>query len=260
MLRKVSDFQGLTIGATDGDIGEIHDVYFDDQSWTVRYLVVDTGTWLSGRRVLISPMSLRDSYVGVDRLHVALTKAQVEQSPHVDTAKPVSRQHETELSRYYGYPYYWTGPYRWGLDPYPVLMTEPRRSAVEEEMLARERESADPHLHSIRDVMGYYIQAADDDVGHVEDFLVDDKAWAIRYMLVDTRNWLPGKKVLISPEWIREVSWADSKVFVDLRRDAIERAPGYDESRPIERAHEGRLYEHYGRRKYWEDEEDRPAA
>ena len=118
-------------------------------------------------------------------------------------------------------------------------------------------ESADPSLHSARDVIGYYIQAADDDVGHVEDFLVDDRTWAIRYMVVDTRNWLPGRKVVISPGWIKTVSWNDSRVYVDLSRAQVEAAPEYDPNVPMERAHEVRLYEHYRRPKYWDEERER---
>jgi hypothetical protein len=184
-----------------------------------------------------------------DRLNVGLSKAQIEQAPSWDTDKPVSRQHEIAYSRYYDYPYYWTGPARWGLGWDPLMGAAPvsRPDPVEEEILARERESADVHLHSARDVIGYYVQAADDDVGHVEDFLVDDRTWAIRYIVVDTRNWLPGRKVVISPGWIKTVSWHDSRVYVDLLRKEVETAPEYDSNTPLERALESGGYEHYCR-------------
>jgi sporulation protein YlmC with PRC-barrel domain len=259
MLIRISDLNGYTVRATDGDIGTVHDVYFDAESWTVRYLVVDAGGWLTGRRVLVSPRAVRGSDPEAQRLDVALTRQQVENSPHVDTERPVSRQHEIEFARHYEYPYYWGGPFRWGFEPYPGAVSAPRRSAVEEEILARDRQSADPNLHSAREVTGYYLGATDGDLGHVDDFLVDDLTWAIRYMVVDTRNWLPGKKVLVSPEWIRDVSWADSRVFVELRREAVERAPEYDPAAPLEREYERRLHEHYGRRSYW-DREVPPAA
>ena len=128
---------------------------------------------------------------------------------------------------------------------------------MEEEILARERESADVHLHSARDVMGYYVQAADDDVGHVEDFLADDHTWAFRYLVVDTRNWLPGRKVVISPSWIKTVSWNDSRVYVDLLRKEVETAPAYDPNVPLERPIETRLYQHYRRPAYWDEEQRR---
>jgi hypothetical protein len=258
MLRSISSLKGLTVNAIDGEIGSVYDVYFDAVRWTVRYFVVDTGTWLSGRRVLVSPMSLRSPEVVGDRLDVGLSRTQVEQSPSWDTDKPVSRQHEVAHARHYDYPYYWVGPARWGLgwDPVVGMAAEPRPSPVEEEMLARERENADPNLHGARDVIGSYVEAADDDVGHVDDLLVDERTWAIRYIVVDTQNWLPGRKVLIAPTWIKTVSWEDSKVHVDLRRAEVEAAPEYDPTVPMERAHETRLYEHYRRPKYW-DEEDR---
>ena len=255
MLKPASGFKGLTIAATDGDIGSVNDLYFDDLSWTIRYLVVDTGTWLPGRQVLISPLSVRRVD---DKILVDLTRNQVQNSPPVEADKPVNRQQEEAIARYYDQRYYWEGPYRWGLLAYPGMPPVPTApipaDAMGEEMAAREREtpSGDPTLRSSRDVTGYYIAALDGEIGHVDDFLVEDRAWAIRYLLVATRNWWPGKKVLISPEWIKTVSWADSQVQVDLRRDEIKAAPEYDPSRPFDREYESRLIEHHSRRKYWE--------
>jgi hypothetical protein len=188
---------------------------------------------------------------------VNLTRAQVEDSPPIDADKPVDRQQEEALSRYYNYRYYWEGPYRWGLLAYPGMPPVPAPvpgDPVVAEMLAREREQGDPSLRSARDVTGYHIAAQDGDIGHVDEFLVDDRAWAIRYLVVDTRNWWPGKKVVLSPEWIKTVSWADSRVYVDLRKDEIKAAPEYDAARPFDRTYENRLFEHHARRKYWEFE------
>jgi hypothetical protein len=255
MLREITSLKGLTVSASDGDIGSVHDVYVDAKQWTVRYIVVDTGTWLSGRRVLVSPRSIR-APVLEDRLNVALTKSQVEQAPSWDTDKPVSRQHEIAYAQYYDHPYYWVGPARWGWGWDPLIGTAPvpRPDPVEEEIVARERDSADANLHSARDVIGHYVQAADDDIGHVEDFLVDEVTWAVRYLVVDTGNWLPGRKVVISPAWIERVSWEDSRVYVDLRRSEVEAAPPYDPGVPLERALETRLYDHYRRPTYWDEE------
>src|SRR5262245_39640155 len=215
MLRSVSTLKGTTIAATDGEIGSVQDVYFDDVSWTIRYLVVDTGVWLPGRQVLISPRAIHPG-TSDNGVPVALTRHQVENSPSIDVDMPVNRLYEEEYSRYYGYPYYWTGPQRWGATPYPGVNPNQPSGAVRDAMPS----DGDPHLRSARDVMDYYIEATDGDIGHVEDFLVDDQAWAIRYLVVDTRNWWPGKKVVISPEWIKRVSWRDSRVYVDMTRDA----------------------------------------
>ena len=261
MLRPASAFKGLAIAATDGDIGSIRDLYFDDHTWTVRSLVVDTGSWLPGRQVLISPLSVRGRSHG-DRVSVDLSRSQVENGPSIDSDKPVDREHEEALARYYDQRFYWEGPYRWGLLACPGLPPTPAEAApispelVPADAAARElAPTGDPTLRSTRDVTGYSIAARDGDVGHVEDFLVDERTWAIRYLVVDTRNWWPGKKVALPPEWITTVSWPDTKVHVDSSREAIKAAPEYDLARPFERDDERRLFEHHGRRKCreWED-------
>jgi sporulation protein YlmC with PRC-barrel domain len=252
MLHNLTDLKGLTIKAKDGEIGEVDDFYFDDDNWTIRYLVVDTGNWLPGRRVLISPISLGKADAANRRVEVALTMKQIEDSPGVESDKPVSRQYETSYFDYYGYPYYWSGPYLWGAAAYPGPLAMPERAQPEIEKIRRsERESSDPHLHSAKEVIGYYIEAADGDVGHVEEFIIDDESWAIRYMVVDTRNWWPGKKVLVAPQWIERASWHDSRVYVNLSRHNIQEAPEYDLSKPPSRDYESTLHQHYRRPPYW---------
>jgi hypothetical protein len=253
MLHNLTDLKGLTIKAKDGEIGAVDDFYFDDDHWTIRYLVVDTGNWLPGRRVLISPISLGRADPANGRIEVALTMKQVEDSPGIESDKPVSRQYETSYFDYYGYPYYWTGPYLWGAAAYPgpVITPEPTQPEVEA-IRSREQQSADPHLHSANEVTGYYIEATDGDIGHVEQFLIDDESWAIRYMVVDTRNWWPGKKVLVAPQWIERASWEDSRVYVNLSRNNIQQAPEYDLNRLPSRDYELTLHEHYRRPPYWD--------
>jgi hypothetical protein len=257
MLRSVNELKGYTIEATDGDVGEVVEFYFDDEKWTVRYLVADTGNWLTGRKVLISPVALGRVDWNSQRLRVNMPRERVENSPDIDTAKPVSRQHEAEYYNYYNYPYYWGGPYLWGPVPYPVgypaAYPTSGPSTVQKEIGSALREQEDVHLRSTKEVTDYYIEASDGDIGHVEDFLIDDESWTIRYMVVDTRNWWPGKKVLVSPEWIRSVSWTDSKVHVDLSRDAIKNGPEYNEAAPLDRRYEKQLYEHYHRPDYWSE-------
>lgn len=260
MLRNLSTLNGFTIGAADGDIGRVTDFYFDDQTWTIRHLVVDTGRWLAGRQVLISPLSFKALDWDSSRIVVNLSKQQIENSPSIETDKPISRQREMDYYGYYGMPYYWSGPYRWGAwatplgygAPVPAAGPPPSLSATEREMWAREHQEGDPHLRSVEAVNEYYIRASDGDIGHVEDFVIDDRDWAIRYVVVDTRNWLPGKKVLVSPEWIQDISWSDSLVHLNLTRQQIENSPEYDPSRPLERPYETRLYDYYGRPRYWD--------
>ena len=255
--KHLKDF---AIRATDGELGTIDDIYFDDETWAIRYLIVDTGGWLGKRRVLISPISVVHTDWEAKQLDVALTKRQVEHSPPIDTHKSVSRQHEAAYFGHYGYPYYWGGPYLWGPAAYPAGLATPPAASTEAMAERIRRESTDSHLRSGEAVTGYNIEAADGEIGHVDGFVVDDEAWAIRYIEVATRNWLPGKKVLVSPAWIERVSWTNSEVHVGLSREAIKDAPEYVESRPINREYENRLYFHYGRPPYWLHEPERRSS
>lgn len=244
------------IRASDGDIGSVVDFYFDDERWTIRYLVVDTGNWLPGRKVLISPISIRElSEAFKDTPHVALTKEQVRNSPHTDTDKPVSRQHEIQYADYFNWPYYWTGPGTWGAGAYPADLAAASATGKGEGAAAlrtSQREDAgDPHLRSIKEVSGYFIEATDGELGHADDFVFDAETWEIRYVVVDTSNWWFGKKVLVSPQWIERVSYAQMKVHVSLSRVEIQNSPEYDPSLPISREYEARLYDYYKRPRYW---------
>jgi uncharacterized protein YrrD len=255
MLRSVSGMRGFTIHATDGDMGSVDEFLFDDAQWTIRYLVVNTGGWLSGRLVLVSPIAFRAVDWDRETFDVALTRQQVEQSPSIATDQPVSRQQEEEYSRYYGYPYYWDGLGLWGADMYPRMAY---LSAVDStygdgEMATARPPTGDPHLRSAREVTGYTIQARDGDLGHVEDFIVDDESWVLRYMVVDTRNWWPGKHVLVSPRWIESVCWPQSSVVVDLLRETIRAGKEYDPSTLLNRADETRLHQALQRAPYWEE-------
>ena len=255
MLTNTTHLKNFVIRATDGELGAVDQFYFDDETWAIRYLTVDTGGWLGGRRVLISPISVIRTDWQARQLDVALTKKQVEKSPDINTHEPVSRQHEAAYLGYYGYGNYWGGPYLWGSAFLPGDLAIP--PTVSRQVTA---ESADSHLRSTEAVTGYYIDAADGEIGHVAGFVMDDEAWAIRYIEVATRNWWPGKKVLVSPAWIERVSWADSKVYVALGREAIKAAPEYHESMPIARDYEYRLYSHYGRPPYWVGDDARQSS
>jgi hypothetical protein len=267
MLRSMKDLEGYAIQATDGEIGHVKDFYFDDEAWVVRYLIVETGSWLSSRKVLISPMSIGQPDWNERVLPVSITKEQVKNSPEIDTDKPVSRQHEMQYLGYYGYPYYWGGAGLWGMGAYPGMMltglgyddsTTEYRPALEQEDRSEadkgRRAAQDPHLRSCKAVMKYHIEATDGDIGHVQGLLVDEQTWAIRYMVVDTNNWWLGHQVLVAPQWIREIRWADRTVSVTLTRQAVKDAPQYDVAVPLSRDREADLYRHHGRRGYWADE------
>lgn len=250
MLRSVGEIAGYALRAEDGHIGRCKDFLFDDDTWTIRYMVADTGHWLPGRRVLVSPIALGEADWRSRTLGVRLTKKQIEEAPGLDEDAPVSRQYEARWNRHYGWPFYWTGSGLWGAtdEPGALLLQQQIARGIE---ASRDEEEADPHLRSVKEVTGYHIQAVDAGVGHVEDFIVDLATWSLRYLVVDTRNWLPGRKVLVAPLWIASVSWEEEKVFVDLTREQIEDSPGYDPSEPVNREYEERLYDFYGRPRYW---------
>jgi hypothetical protein len=247
MLRSIDEVRGYALKAVDGEIGRCKDFLFDDEQWTIRYMVADTGKWIPGRQVLISPMSLRDPDWSSRNLPVDLTKKQVEEAPPLKDDEPVSRQHEVRLHTYYGYPYYWIGAGVWGLEATPEAL----RAAAEEGVTVPPEPEGDPHLRSIDEVEGYRIQASDGEIGHVEDLIVDDETWTLRYLVVDTRNWLPGRKVLVSPSWVDDIDALQAKTFVDLTKDQVENSPEYDPRTPINRDYEVRLYDFYGRPAYW---------
>ena len=255
MLNSVSHLTDSTVTATDGGIGHVNAAFFDDHQWTIRYLVVDAGTWLTGRQVLISPYAVKQPLGSVMNIDVSLTREQVKNSPDVDTHQPVSRQHERETLRHYAYPEYWDGGALWAMGAYPMVPLTPTAEelAINRAMLERDFRAADVHLRSSLKVAGYNIQALDDSIGHVKDFIFDDETWAIRYLLVDTHNWWPGgSKVLIATQWIDRIDWATRMVHVKLTREQVKNSPAYEEAAPVRRDYEKQLHAAYDRQGYWE--------
>jgi sporulation protein YlmC with PRC-barrel domain len=249
MLIKAKTLTDYSLQNTnDETIGKAKEFYFDDRHWTVRYLIVNTGNWLTGRQVLISPYAIAAVNIDHQNFVVDLTKKQIEGCPSLDTDKPVSRQYETEYYGYYGLPMYWGGPYSWG--SYAYLERDHKRW----NKAAKVEKAWDSHLRSTQEVSGYNIHASDGVIGHVVDFVIDDETWAIRYLIIDTQNWWPGKKVLISPQWIDLVSWGERKVFTKLSRESIKQSPEYTEEALLTREFENALHNHYQLPGYWADE------
>ncbi|MEO8153680.1 MAG: PRC-barrel domain-containing protein [Rhizobacter sp.] len=256
MLNRFSRLAGSSVTATDGSIGHVKAAFFDDQSWTIRYLAVDTGKWLKAREVLISPYSVKQPLGSVDNIDVSLTRKQVKDSPDIDTHQPVSRQHERTYLNYYAYPMYWNGSGIWGPHAYPLL---PDHRPTEAELAAdnamrqQELQSGDIHLRSSIAVTGYDIRATDDSIGHVKDFIFDDESWSVRYLVVDTHNWWPGgRKVLVATHWIDRIDWATSTVHVTLTREQVKNSPEYQEALTVDRPYEKRLHDAYDRQGYWD--------
>jgi len=247
MLSLASSLTGFALQCRDGAIGQVKELYFDDQFWTIRYLVVDTGSWLVDRQVLISP----NAVTGIRNLerHVIVdhTRQQIADSPSIDADRPVSRQAEEDYHGYYGWPSYWEGSHTWGSSPFP-----PRQGGrLSDTGVAL---PWDVHLRSTKQVVGYHIHAADGAIGHVEDFLVDSESWAIRYLVVNAGHWWHGHRVLIAPKWVDAINWPGSLVRVALTREFIHSSPVFDQQALLSRQYEADLHVHYGRPGYWEDE------
>jgi sporulation protein YlmC with PRC-barrel domain len=241
VLRSVKELRGYSVPATNGEIGKVDEFYFDDKEWMIRYLVVDIKNWLAGRRVLISPIALGEPDSAGQMFPVTLTREEVENSPDVDTNKPVSRQKTVELQHHDAWPVY-----GWRSLGVPI---SPETASVYPGMPSKvdQRHHDNANLRSTREVTGYHIHAQDGEIGHVEDFVISDRSWSIQYVVVDTRNWLPGKKVLVAPQWIKAISWTRSKVYVDLLRETIKNSPEYDPSALVNQpSPEEAFYEHDG--------------
>jgi hypothetical protein len=227
MQRTVNSLMGFKMEATDGDIGKVEDFYFHDQVWAVVYLIVKTGNWLSGRKVLISPVAL---IPGADRswvFPVDLSREQIKNSPDIDTDKPIFRQQEIALHNYYPWQSYWgTGFYEggiWGIVRAPPIDTVPVDKPDPES-------EDDLHLRSTHAITGYQIETTDGQSGHLRDFIIDDQNWHINYLVIELHSWLAGKKVLLDRKHIKEVQWSTSKVLVDITTDMLINSPEFRES------------------------------
>lgn len=243
MLRSLKDLRRYAIEAIDGELGHLRDIYFDDQSWTLRYFVVETGSWLSGRSVLIAPEKAQLPDARRVVLPVGLTRQEIQESPDISADPPVFEQRRIEAAKLRAWMPYWGDlhgmPFTW-MAPLPPPDPAPKAPP------------GDAHLRSAKEVTGYHLHARDGVIGHVDDFIVDTEGWSIRYLVVDTRDWLPGRHVTIAPRWVQAVSWDERAVYLEATRRQVEESPVFDPAQPVNRAYEERLYDYYGRPPYWD--------
>lgn len=254
MLTELSEMLGMNVQAIDGEFGHVTDFYFDDEFWVIRHLVVSTGSFFTRKDVLVSPLAVERMSFDEKKIWVQLTKQQIEDSPNIDLDFPISRQVEVLLHDYFKFPPYWG-------DGQPWIIGNQDPSA---EKLAIEEGSSAPksldeiHLKSIKKVKGHHIQSIDDIFGHVEDFVIENSTWIIRYLVIDTVNWLPSDSVLIAPEWVEKVSWEKRKIVVHLTKEKIKSSPKYVKGQ-LNRNYEVQLCDYYGMKKYWLQETFPPS-
>lgn len=253
MLLAASALKGYAVQATDGRMGSVDDILFDDQSWKIRWLVIKTGHWLSERKVLVHPSAIQHADFTTQMLTVALSKAQVEASPGLEQDEPVSRQMESRVYDYYGWDPYWGTSFfpqdglTMGMAGLPLSSQVPGGAGLNEaERHAIISNDGDPHLRSAAAVTGYHIRATDGTVGHVENFLVADTDWGIRYLVIDTKNWWPGQHVLLSPYAVRRIDWDEREIQIDVSHDTVKDSPPWDPVAVIDRAYEQQLHSYYG--------------
>jgi sporulation protein YlmC with PRC-barrel domain len=261
MLRRLEELLGYELVAVDGIVGTLNDVFLDDETWTVRYLAVDTGLWL-GRLVLVSPISLELPDWQGRRIPINVTRAEIERSPDVLSRARFTREEEREFTAYYGYPQYWGGTNLWGWAERPgELAAAPPTGYIPPAALApnaaTDADALTTSIFSGGDIRGYHIHALDGEIGHVDDFIIDEDTWSVRYLQIDTSNWVGGKTVLLATRWIQRIDPADGKLHVEVTKERIENSPEFDPAQPIDRAFEERLHQHYGLPAYWERERAR---
>jgi len=224
MLRRSGELQWSQVISLDGEIGKVRDVCFDEASWMVRYLIVDTGGWLSGRKVPIDPRSVELIDRNLHTVWVSLSRAQIESSPRIDIGELGAREHEMQLNRHYGYGSCWTHSMPWGNGQ----VSPARRSAAE----ALEIDAPSACLRGARQMLDFTLITVDGHVGLIKDFFFDDETWALRYLIVQTGSWLLGRRVLVSADRVRRVDWSAESVEVNQTRKQIEYGWEFDADNP----------------------------
>ena len=247
MFRSLKELLGYQLLAKDGHMGKVHNFLFNDEDWNIRYLVVETGPWILGRKVLISLLALGQPVWASETFPVDLTREQVKSSPDVDLAKPVSRQYEERLLQHYRLPMYWS-----------MAAAIPGRPAyVPPQLFSKQEDQAhkevDLHLRSAKELFGYQVNALEGDVGTLTNFILEDEDWNIRYMVVDISSWLGSEKqILVALEWVSNIDVSRKEVLIDLSQDAVKFSPAFDPSLPVNRQYEEVIYDYHGRPKYWQ--------
>lgn len=261
MLRKLHSLKSFVVNGRNGKLGTVDDFYFDQKQFVVRYLVIDTGNWLKHEETLISTHAIDDIDFENREIHVSLSSEQLEESPSIEKNSPISKTKEKALIEYFGWPDYWKKTHSSDSEFIHAGITERKKllnfKTIEKEAAKQKSEIVETNLRSLEEVRGYKIHAKDDKFGHLEDLFVEEEdSWIIRYLLIDTRNILEGKSVLIAPDWIESISWFNKEIFVSKDKKEIEDSPEYEEPKEaksyIDKSYEELLYDHYDEKKYWE--------
>jgi hypothetical protein len=246
MLRQIRELGTYRLHATDGDIGHLEQFYFDDRDWKIKYFVVDIGTWLHGKKVLMLPSAITGVDAPTRTIITAFTKQQVQESDDIGKHKPEGLEQPHDYFLYLGWPHYVANALSDSEHgPVPGGAPDPVKGKISEHSI---RAAYDEHLRSSKVVSRYHVMAVDGEIGQIEDGTVDDQTWTIQYLVSTVRTWWSAKRVLLPTEWIRLVSATESNVYVYLTRNSIATAPAFDPEKPLTLGLENDLHRHY--RKY----------
>ncbi|MDG5786492.1 PRC-barrel domain-containing protein [Evansella sp. AB-P1] len=246
MLFHLSNWlKSFSVVGNDGGFGTVDNVLFDEDKWTIRYLVVKAGLWFTNERLYISPASIEEIDIKSEMIRLNISRDQAAKAPIIGD-EPISRKQEREFSSYYQFSPYWLGGKVWG----GVVLA---RDLLDFDQPVQEVEDNEdePKIHVANDVIGYELAAQEDTFGKIEDLLFEEESYVIRYFVVDTKKILPGKKVLISTEWISHVDWVSGRVEVTITKEQVEKSPEYLPGQPLTREIEEALFEYYDKEKYW---------
>lgn len=259
MLRNLKKIFGFTLFGEGQEYGTIKDFYFDEDKMKIRYGIVDTGTWLKNRKVLISPKEFMKPDFEHGVLPVELTKKEIEESPPISKEKPLSQIMEEKVTNYFEWPKYWIGTstgepvnanFLLGEKIKEMRQNKTNKEQREKYIVAREG-NKETNLRSSKEVIGYNIKAIDGEIGKLDGLIVEDNYWLIRYLIIDTGKWLPSRKVIFPPEWLEGISWNKEQIIFPFSKEEIRHAPDYDPDVPVSRVYEEKLYEYYQKQKYW---------
>lgn len=246
---KLTDFEVFT---EEEKLGEIHDIYFEDGDWQVRYAIIESGDWLLGERVIIAMEALGKPNWEDKRIVADVSREDIESRPKIDFAKPVSRERLSELHQHYQWAPIMPSSAPPGspiVGPYPIL--PPTADISERRKLLDQAEEGEGSLRSAQEVAGYEVECENDCIGSVEDFFIEEDGWIIRYLLIDIRRWIKERRVIVSPEWVSEIDWLGEEIEVDLTKNQIENSPEFDPSEAPTRKYETALYDFYHQPGYW---------
>ncbi|MFP4281454.1 MAG: hypothetical protein ACLFR7_10735 [Opitutales bacterium] len=241
-LYPASYLRKRSLHAQDGEIGRCTDFLFDEESWIVRYFVVDTRKWLPGRKVVVATSSVGNgSLLDEDGLiRTRLRREQIKDSPPIAEHAPVSMEVEAELSAYYGWPVYWDAGNPWGnavtappFGPERNLDEGAQENGGAPDTSQQPKDTGQSRLRSAHRLQGYHLEARDGPLGHIEDFVFAPDSWLVELAVLNTRNWLPGRDLAFAPGWITEIDAIANRATVDRDRAVLERCPRIDLDEPL---------------------------